>query len=522
MDEPGNLSVTTDHRVSALVSTIVLGVLLILGLTPLGLLLVQALSSGGASAGAFASGRALTLLGRSLTIAAGSTTVAMVLGSVVGLLLARIAVVGRALILLALFVVFSISPYVLALGWLGGRLDSTAAGWMLGRPEAVVWVLGTALSPLAALLVYGAARRQPLSAEEAGFLFAPPWTAVRRISMRGLLPAFVVVATLVFSISLSDYAVASLLQVPTYPVEVFLYYAGSFDPLAAARACLPLVLCGIVLSAVLAPLLPRLWLRRQAPTPARTWPLTRTARRVTTAVLFAVLALVLVLPWLRILTGMPGLQAGRRAVAGGFDAIANSILLSVLAALLTLCLAWPASGRLVRGPTWRRAGLAVLLLVPLFVPASAFGISWVETANRWGLTAGRLGLLAPALCLAARLGGATALFLAGVRLSLPLETMEAALVFEGNPVRRWFWIELPMLLPYLAAVFGVLVALDLNAVDLLVLTVPAGYEILPLRIDNLMHYGLPEEASVLALVAGFLAAGPILVGAGIHRMLKAC
>jgi ABC-type Fe3+ transport system permease subunit len=419
-----------------------------------------------------------------------------------------------------LFVAFSVSPYVVALGWLGGRLDSAMAGWMLGRPAAVSWVLGSALAPLAALLVYAGARRESLSAEEAGVLAASPRDVARGIVLRRLAPVFYLAAVVIFAIGFSDYSVASLFQVPTYPVEVFLYYAGAFQPAHAARACLPLVVCGLALALALAGPLPGLWLRRQAPTPARHWPLTPGARRTASATLLVLPVVLVAPPWLRHLRAVGDAEAAGRAVLGGTEALLNSLALSLLAAGLAVLLGWAASPRLTQGPRWWRALLAAALLLPLFVPASAFGIAWIELRSWSGLPLPALQLLDPALCLGARFGGLAALYLAGVRLTLVAEPLEAARLQEASGLRRWLRIERPLLLPAALAAAGILVALNLNATGILVLTAPPGFEVLPLRVDNLLHYGLPEEASALALATAVAAALPVIVGLAAHRALR--
>lgn len=102
--------------------------------------------------------------------------------------------------------------------------------------------------------------------------------------------------------------------------------------------------------------------------------------------------------------------------------------------------------------------------------------------------------------------------LAGARRSLPLEPIEAASIVQPSAWRRWVWVEFPLLGPSVAGIAGVVFALALNDAGILVLTVPPGREVLPLRVDNLLHYGLPEEAVALAMFTAGSAAIPALAG----------
>jgi len=131
-----------------------------------------------------------------------------------------------------------------------------------------------------------------------------------------------------------------------------------------------------------------------------------------------------------------------------------------------------------------------------------------------------LGWLGPALCLAARLGGPACLFLAAARLALPAEMLEAARIQEGRSFRRGLWIAAPQLAAPALGAAGILLALSLNAVGLLVLTVPPGFETLPLRADNLLHYGLPEEAIALAIATALAAIAPALLFVGAARVVR--
>jgi ABC-type Fe3+ transport system permease subunit len=241
---------------------------------------------------------------------------------------------------------------------------------------------------------------------------------------------------------------------------------------------------------------------------------------VAAGALAAVLAVSMGTPLLLLISELPSLSDAARARGGGLGAIGNSLLVSAGSAALALAVAWPASAVVASRSRPALIALATLLLVPQCVPASAYGIAWVEMSSARGLPMDALGWLGPTLCLAARLGGPACLFLAAARLALPAEMLEAARIQEGRSLHRGLWIAAPQLVPPAVAAAGILLALSLNAVGILVLTVPPGFEVLPLRADNLLHYGLPEEAIALAIATAVLATAPALLLVGAARLLR--
>ncbi len=458
----------------------------------------------------FPDARALALLARSLGIAVGASLLALLTGGATGLILARVQLRGASAILLLLFAGFCVSPYVQALGWLGGRLDAPFSAHLLGSPTGAAVVLAATQVPLVALLVFAAARELPTAPERAALLHAPPSVVLARILLPGLAVPLAAAGLVAFDLVFADYAVASLLQVPTYPVEIFLLYAGAFEPGAAARAALPLLLIGGLAAAGLAPLLARLVTPRPGGTRAATWPLPPGAAWVFRCLLALLLLAVLAPPFARLLLDLPPTLEAARALGEGRGPIANALTTAGLAALLSFALAWPASAALSQRSRRGIALLAIPLLLPLSIPGAAYGIGWVELASRLGLAI-LPGPLAPALCLAARFAGLCALLLAAARLRLPKAPLDAARIQEGRRLRRSLVVDTPPLVPVILACGTALFAFSLHAVAIHVLTAPPGFELLTVRVDNLLHYGLPGEARALALAAAALAAAPVAI-----------
>ena len=457
--------------------------------------------------------RALGLLGRSLVIAGSAAAGALVLGLAIGIPLARVRLPGRSGATLLLIGAFAVSPYWMALGWLGGDLASVAAQGLVGSPAAVAGVLAAAYAPAVALLVAFALRSMSIEGEEAAFLVAPLPRVLVGVVLPRLLPVLGVAGLFVFALAFSDHAVASLLQVLTYPVEVFLLQASAFAPGQAARACLPLIAIAAILAFSLARSISRFPRPQSARRVARDWSLGPRERLVGIAIGTVVLLAAFAWPAARILGQVAPGQA-LEALRTGSPALANSLAVSACAVLPALVLGAAASGPVVRAGPRFGAGLAMLLLLPMCLPGSAFAIAWVELLG-WLPPPLRTALsvappLAPALCIAARLAGVVALLLAAARLAVPRGAREAALLAESSATRRFLRTELPMVAPVALVAAAIVAALANAAAGTLVLTAPPGFEVAPLRVDNLLHYGAHGQAIALSAAGAGLTMGATL------------
>jgi ABC-type Fe3+ transport system permease subunit len=320
---------------------------------------------------------------------------------------------------------------------------------------------------------------------------------------------------LVFALCFADYEVASLLQVVTYPVEVFLLYAGMFSPGEAARACLPLLAVACVTATVLALGLGSGMARQWPSRVLGEWPLPRWQARGLLALVLLWVAGFVAWPALGLVSQLEATQSSWQGLRAGAPALANSLATTLAAVLLALAFGGMAAGALVRARAATRTALVAALLIPLCLPGPAFGIAWVELLSRWPsslrVLLAALPALAPALCIAARWAGLVAVLVAAARLALPQSALDAARLQEGNALRRALRIELPLIRPMLLAATAVVASLAHSATGTLVLTVPAGFEVAPLRIDNLLHYGARDQAVALAIATALIAAGIPLV-----------
>jgi len=164
----------------------------------------------------------------SLRIAAGSATLALLVGTLAGLALARFGTFRGRLTFEAATAAPLVLPEVitgLSLLLLFIALDQ-AIGWPAGRGELTVTLAHASVSVAYVAVVVRArlAGLAPVLEDAAADLYAPPLTVFRRVTLPLLAPALASGWLLAFTLSLDDVVVASFTSGPgasTLPMVVF-------------------------------------------------------------------------------------------------------------------------------------------------------------------------------------------------------------------------------------------------------------------------------------------------------------
>lgn len=193
--------------------------------------------------------------------------------------------------------------------------------------------------------------------------------------------------------------------------------------------------------------------------------------------------------------GSRGFSYAFSPAAGARAAVVNSLVVAVTTTCIALVLAWPAARALGERRVRRSAGVALLIALPLLVPAYAVGTGLDEWFLRLGLGGTRVGLVLAhlvyvlpyvVLVLSAGFGGR-------VR-----ELEEAGASLGAGPVRRLVLVTLPAVLPTLAtaALLGFLVSWSQYGTSL---AVGGGRPMLPLVLVPFVQSD-PQVAAALALL----------------------
>ncbi|GMU53426.1 MAG: hypothetical protein AMXMBFR33_25720 [Candidatus Xenobia bacterium] len=422
--------------------------------------------------------RQTILLGRSLAVAGLACLLALVLGTGLAVLLSHRNLPLRGLALPVLAVPFLLPPYLLAVA-----LPWPPTWWAAGV------VLGLHTMPLVLYPALLALTRIDASLAEAALLARGPARAWGRVLLPMVAPVLGGGTALAFLFGLADYGVPSLLQVDTYPVEVFALLDGYHDFGAAARASLPLWLLGAAVALITwrltAPRLRELFSAR-AVAPAR-FRLEPRLRWPAALLLVAAMAAVLTPP-LALVSRANRVSLIALGLWEASGDLLNTLGFSLAAALTAVGLAgWLAC----RPDRWVHLGALLLLASP---PAL--------------LALGIVRLYGPEL-----IGGLTGRYLAvpllllGLSFSLVPRTLHDAVRLAGRG-RRLLYVDLHR--PVYRLGFCLVFALAAGDLTLSLLLTPPGGGSLSMRIFNMAHYGRPDLVAALSLILMAVSLSPLV------------
>ncbi len=468
--------------------------------------------------------RALSLLGRTLSLGLSSAAIALALGLPFGWLVARTDVPGAAWLRPLGIVPLLMPTLVLAMSW-------APLTELRGASAATLFLAGSTF-PLVALFAARAFERIDARREEAALL-AGGTRAVLAMELPLVLPAALAGTCLAFAFTVNDFAVPDYVssvgpKFNVYADEIFFAWRDFANPGAAVASALPL----IALS--LGALLPVLALRRRGAlatldggfvTPARLplrgwrWPaFAFCAAVVALAALvplgrmaweasggprlwkekgLAELSLVLPAQWENLQTAF-GLALERSR-----SDLQNSLVWSAAAALACTAIGLVlghAIERARRRPVGR--ALELLSLVPLAAPAILVGIGsivvWNHAATADFYESGAMVVL----LFCGRFATFAVLLLSGAVASLSPALEEAAALAGVPPARRLASVVAPPLLGSLAASTVLVFVFAMRELDAAIL-VPAANKTAILRVYNGVHFGRDDYVAALTLLLVF-------------------
>ena len=338
------------------------------------------------------------------------------------------------------------------------------------------------------------------------------WWVIRHVTLPLLRPHIAMASLLVFNLALADYTVPSILQLHTYPVEIFAAFSGLLDRQAAIALSLPMVLVGsisVILARVIVgrrPIFPIAPLRR---TPSVLWQLG--VGRIPLAVISALLAILLVsgpvLSVIRQLGSVGDILAAYR-VAG--PQIWTTALMAMVAASLLTIVALLAAVQVSRATTWKSILTDLYYLLPVAVPATVLGIGLIRTWNHpdLGWVVNGVAILILAYC--GRLVSFAVAPVAASLATVPREIEDAGRMSGMSAAIRTWRLHRPLSRSGLAVAWLLCFCLCLDEVGASILVLPPGIETLAVRIYNLTHYDDTEIVAGLCCIIVLLIAGASL------------
>jgi iron(III) transport system permease protein len=446
---------------------------------------------------ALAADRQRILITHTFLLGIGAAACALCAGLPLGISLGRCDPSRVRLARFALVVPLVLPSYVLGLAWVA-LADMPLASWTYSLPAATA-VLGFSFYPVVMLATEAAVRGVSSRLEEAGRLVASPARVWLKIILPLIAPSLAASVLIVFVLSISDFAVPSLLRVRVYTTEVFTAFSALYDFRLATLMALPLALIGGLVSFAALEMLrrPSVGRAERGQTGVR-W--TERRQRIATTLLNVAALTAATLPVVVIGTEA---RYGRAsfADAASIAAVANGLFWSTSAATVVVIV-----GTLLG--YWRTkasplpAHLAEMVWIALFaVPATIAGIGIIGLWNQPGVLGYlyRTDAIVVVAYVARFLPLAAMLCAASLRRVGPAAE-EAAIVSGASWRRTFVRIVLPLAGRGLAVVWLVMFILMFGDVALAILVAPPGESNLAVRAYTLMANAPVGDVARIALM----------------------
>lgn len=452
--------------------------------------------------------REIVLLLRSTGLALLVAAAATVLGTAAALALERATERAKGPLLWTLLLPVLVPQHIMAIAWVdilgrNGYLAKFVHIALPGEPAApspytllgAAFILSATLYPVPLLATHAALRHFDARLLEPAWLAGHRARAVTGITLPLVSPAVWTAFILVFAMALSSFAVPSLLQVTTYPVEIH-SSSVTFDYASAAAQSIPLLLLCIIAYLI--------WTRYVRPRHA--W-LGGRSRGIppqhASAGATAALVLLTACTWLAPLAALFVRSLPLRTYASVWATAHSDIITGLVVAAGTATVFTAVTfltAYALRGSRLRTSVRAIAVAA-FVLPGPLLALGMIALWNRPGFPA----LVYDSLWILVLAAGARffvlgdAPFSAGLsRLDARLE--ESAAVSGLSPWRTLVFIVRPLTLPYFLMVWTLLFIVTLGDVDTAVLLAPPGYSTFAVRLFSLMHYGPDSFVAALSLM----------------------
>jgi len=487
-------------------------------LLPLSALFVAAVSS---SAGPDVTGLVTASLLRSLVLAGGIASLAVMLGWLPGRLLGTSRTHGVVLLLLILMPLV-LPRYVLYYAWTLLLSPTTLLGQILASRPALARLIGTLTStgvlvgwhwPLAALVLAQGWRGLDGRLWECASLEATPRQVFRYVTVPLLGRSIFLAFGVCFVLALSEFATFHLAGVETVGTELAVLYELTGSSGAVARAAWPVMGLAVVAAVVLSGASGQ-WVSKTVALTA----VKARSNRSAWVVLGLLLLVSLLAPVVLLVVNVTDLEPFRQFVTLHYDDLGWSLATAALAAVLAGMIAVNGlflvsrrdQGR-VRS-VWRHI-LGVTIYLAMFLPASLMAVSLLKLLSVSGLTAVRQNWLLVSAGQASRFAGLAFILLLLTRYPDRRTLTEMASLDGASDIQTWWHVHLRRTWPIWIGTFLLVTMFCLTELSATMVLLPAGLPNFAQRLLNQMHYARDQQviASCLILVCLFVALSVVVV-----------
>jgi ABC-type Fe3+ transport system permease subunit len=424
----------------------------------------------------------LLLVGKSMLLSSTVALMASFMGTICGFLLYRLKFPLRGFYKLLLLLPLLVPPYIFAVAWKDGFQ------WLFGNSSAMYSEVGMIIVhtlvyfPLAMLITGTALSQIHSGLEEAGLMRVSFTRMLIKIVLPLIRPALTISFLLILIISLSDFSVPAFFGVKTFTTEIFTQFSAFYNhQLAISQSFLLVLLCLMLLLSENRYLSEAPFFSVHVKGSNTKHYSVRRGNIMLHIVLLILLAVVLVLPV--VLLFHQALSGREIFFSRAWELLSPTIFpsakLAFLGALLISSISlWVAYMK----ERSRFPHLNTMLLLTFIIPSTVLGVAVIKFYNQPATNFIYTTIIILLITYVGRFGFIAARIIGNGIKQIPGSLEEVARVIGIPPVKRFFSITIPLLLPSLFTAFVLSFVLCLGELGTTIMIYPPGTELMPVKI----------------------------------------
>ncbi len=355
-----------------------------------------------------------------------------------------------------------------------------------------LWVSGVYYLPCALLLLTVAAANIPTQEIEAAKLFMQDRDVALRMILPALKPAVTAAWLIISLLSLGDYSIPSLFNVNVTALDIVSEYSFSGYSLEVIITAFPIIVLGCALMAAGVRPLIKTTMKAQ-PYQLKLDIKFGMPTKMAYYTALGIIGLSISLLSMNLLIFVYDFTSAGHEVLASLKPLANSLLLSIGASLITQIAAYLYAKQLLRSD--HLALYVGLLFVPFILPPALLGVSMLHIFKN-SILYNTIGL--PMLTLAFRFMPLSTIVYYAYLKTMDQNMIDAAALYRQRFLKHLSSIQIPLLLPIAAANMGLILVLSIGDIGVTMMTAPPGFETLTIRLYNYLHYGASETVAALS------------------------
>lgn len=446
----------------------------------------------------------------SLLIAISVSSVSVMLGCCFAFLLSKTTIPFANSFRLLLLLPLLLPSYVLCVAWNDAWLFSGLPKNLIYSLPAVIFILITIYTPLAAFIIQNSLKNISASLEEAGMMITGYRKVFFKIVLPLLRPALFSSFMLIFILSLSEFAVPSFLSVPVFTTEIFTQFSAFYNySLAITQSLLLTGICILLL------LPERKYLAKESfftfGKKSFRFKKVELSGKIIPLLLMALYILLTVLLPLILLSVQTFTNASTpfsQIINMLLPSLRDSLVIALAGAFTVTLFGLIFSYLTIR---FKFNFIQTILLFVFAVPAIVTGVSLIRFYNTPSLNFIYASVLIILIAFTARFVFISVKIISGSLQQIPISFMDAAKMVGATPFNTFRKISFPLLSEALFTSFFIILIFCLNELATVIMIYPPGISLLPVTVFTRSANAPQHIVSGMSLAALLFTAGILIV-----------